>query len=268
MNSLFARMTHGQGGSMVMTRFAETVLDAGAQAFLVDVDGNHELLCRRYRGTHLRLQPEGLPCLNPFNWVSADVTGEEIFWEEQGTLVQLLARMASPLAPLTNRELAWLAHATKIVCIEHGRKGSPHRVAEVLRTRCPGLESSIASVPLRLALQMLPFCEGGVHGSVFNGHSDLDLSAPLVIFEVGDLADDPALRGNVMACLIYAITFQMSVNRQVACKLALASDAWAWLDQGHNRAELVEECFQRAKGCDGHWVIGDDPGVLFRGEQP
>ena len=265
MTALFTPL-HGRSNSVVsgvagsskqrfLEHFAQSALDAGGSVIIVDIFGRFERFCEVNRGTYMRLPRAYLPCLNPFSWVNPNLPGEEIFWAERRALVPVLARMVVPEGALTDGEMAWLGHAIKLVCIEHGRQGEPHLVAEYLNA-CQGSSDPQTSVPCSLAERLQPFTRNGIYGDVFNGQSSIDLSGRLVVLNLEALMDEPALRATVLTALMYRIAVEMPRGHTTGGTLAVIDKPWNWLGSSRDAALLVEECYRRGHAHGASWVFG------------
>ena len=220
----------GQGKSALIKTLLWRMLLFGRRAFVLDVKGEYEPLCRAAQTTPIRLGPGNGVCLNP---LSAR--------RDRAAQVQLLRAVArTQLArELRAEEAGALREALHHVLEHAGEPTIPHvlellfdpapQVCQQLRTSPGELSAAVRDV----ALGLQDLCEGPLRG-MFDGPTSpgLDLDGRLVVLDLSAVKDSPAV-GILMACASGWLSARLeaaSGRRTPGRLISVADEAWKILE--------------------------------------
>ncbi len=222
----------GHGKSALLKTLLWRMLLFGRRAFVLDVKGEYEPLCRAAGAVPVALAPGNGVCLNPLS-ARRDLGA-------QVEMVRAVARTAVGRR-LSSEENGVLREALIEI---HGRDAQEEatipRVLELLFEPATGMCARLRTRPAELApaarevaLGLQDLCEGPLKG-MFDGPTSagLDLAGRLVVLDLSAVKDSPAV-GILMACAsgwLSARLEAMSGRRTPGRLISVADEAWKILE--------------------------------------
>lgn len=251
----------GGGKSFYTQEWITNILGSGGRAFVMDSGGSYKNICEIYEGTYLEFGVKGdfLPCLNPFSTISEE--DPEFFEDQMPLLKMLVAQMASPEGPLSQKQKSVLEKSITRCWALHKSKSNITKLVECL------LADSTDDGPMHatskdLAVMLYSYTNEGMYGKYFEGEANVDLSNPFVVLELDALSSQPDLRSVILLILMMRITQEMYLSGNKAQrKLCIIDEAWKLL-KNKSAGDFIEEGFRVARKHGGSFMtitqkIGD-----------
>lgn len=215
----------------------------GADAIVIDPEGEYRALCRVLDGQLVRFTLRGGGArINPFDLPPVDTdpdTGEESdpVTEQTRFVVGLVSTM---LGGLTDADRALVDTVVTGLYTTYAPNRSP-----VLAD----LQEELAHVAPHLAPRLAPWVTGSLRG-LFNGPTNVSLDNRFVLFDVRDVAtaDDPAV---VPACMKVATSYVWNAIRRERRKRLLVVDEAVTILSDPSGARFLGEMARRARK---HWL--------------
>lgn len=227
----------GAGKSFFVQEMTTSTLGTGGRCWAIDSGRSYENLCKMLKGDFLQFSPETRICLNPFTYVKN-------MEESLPMLIQLLAEMSTANnLGLNALQLSFLQQAITASWNDYGPDSTITTVARWLHSH----ESSAAKI---IGQMLHSYTAEGAYARFFEGASNIDLSNPYVVLELGELDGKRDLRGVVLMLLIASITEVMYLSDRNQRKLCIIDEAWK-LMSGGNTGHFIEEGYRTARKFGG-----------------
>jgi conjugal transfer ATP-binding protein TraC len=208
----------GSGKSTLLQDIAASYDSRGALVRVFEAGRSFERLTARVSGQFVRFTHEARLCVNPFSMVSEpmEIDGELCggIDDDVALLQPVLAKMASPNAPLDPAIYATLATVIKEEYLIHGRAMTVTHIRDRYAKGRIYEDRPEDQRYYDLADMLSPFAAEGPYASYFEGPSSLDFSNRFLVFEMQELSSNPHLRGVVQMILLYRVTQEMLEERQ------------------------------------------------------
>lgn len=207
----------GSGKSTLLQDTAASFASRGAKVRVFEAGRSFERLTQRLSGQFVRFTHDARLNVNPFSMVSEarEIDGELCggIDDDVALLQPLLAKMASPHAPLDAAIYATLATVIKEEYLRHARAMTVTNIVDRYRRGRIYEDRPEDQRYYDLADMLAPFAAGGVYASYFDGPSTLDFSNDFLVFEMQELSSNPHLRAVVQMILLYRVTQEMLEER-------------------------------------------------------
>jgi conjugal transfer ATP-binding protein TraC len=230
--------TSGAGKSFFSQEMISSMISTGGRIFVIDSGDSYKNLCSLYGGTYIKADF----VLNPFS----NVNPAEFEEDELPIIKQILAKMASPNAPVDSLHLSYLEQAIKAAWDEEQGHTEITEVAAALAAGATQEQKN-------LAVMLHPWTRRGSYGRYFTGPSNVDLDSHFVVLELGDLDSRPDLQGVVVMILMLKITETMYRQERSLRKLCIIDEAWRFLGNG-NADDFIEAGYRTARKYGGAFM--------------
>ena len=275
----------GAGKSTLLQVIAEAYASRGALVRVFEAGRSFERMCGLLGGQFLPFTRRSRVCVNPMSMVSKPVEIDgELYGgidDDIALLQPLLAKMASPSAPLEPSIYASLALVIKEEYQRHGpattithirdryAKGWLHDEPEMADASGlagePGDRATERQAERQaerekdqrytdMAVMLSPFCAEGAYADYFEGPSTLDFGNDFLVFEMQELQANPHLYTVIQMILLYRVSreFLEDRHRQKVFILDEAKDVLAGSGNDDKAmGEFVERLYLRVRKCNG-----------------
>ena len=244
--------TSGAGKSFLTNEIVNDFLSKGGIARLIDVGRSYARFCELMGGENIIFQPDAPMSLNPFS----DVITDQDLSELMPMLKDLIRLMAYPnqsedQTPAYEYQL--IEKAISESWAKHGRDCELANVHEWLTAFSKQNSSSLMapehSAANRIALQLEPFSHGR-YRKWFTGKRTVKFTKALVVVELEELKQDPALQAVVLQLMMFQITKEMYLSERSIPKLFAVDEAWDLLG-GVGTGRFIETAFKRMRKYNG-----------------
>ena len=213
----------GAGKSVLTQELMASLLGTGGRCWVIDSGRSYEHACRLFGGTFLEFARDRAVCLNPFSRIGS----LEDLAEQMPVLKGLVAQMAQGAGrPLDSVQLAAIEEAIRDVYAQEG----PAMTITSIARRLEGARNDGGRFVARM---LYPYTDRGAYGRFFEGRANVDLDAPLVVLELGELDRKPELRAVVLQLLIADISQAMylcDLEARRQRKLCIIDEAWKLME--------------------------------------
>lgn len=240
----------GAGKSVFMQELNEGCVAIGGRARIID-DGKSFLKAVTLQGGEVVQFGEGRsPRINPFALIDPSIMAvDEEYRNETFTFIRsALCSMASPFAPLDSVQRGFIDKAMDLAYSKEGDTASPELVARFL-------EEETDPRAKDLATSMTPFRQNGIFGRYVNGGLNIDITNPLVLFELGEIKSRKELLGVVMQLCMFLISQEMYRLPRGVPKMLTIDEAWALLN-APGIEEFIEGFVRRCRKYTGSLCTG------------
>lgn len=197
----------GSGKTVFVADLACAHIANGDRVVLVDEGYNYKRLCESLNGKFIVVGTTKV-CLNPF---SRYIHRDEAF----NNIRFLLAQMASPQAPLTGIQQAFLDSAIQDAWDAKHQGASITDVYELLAEQEQYQNLDAAA----LATMLKPFTVYGELGEYFDGDATPWSAKPLIVFEMAELRSHAALRPALAAAIMHAVHVNATRGQRHICAI-------------------------------------------------
>ncbi len=238
----------GAGKSFWANELIRSYLGTQGRVWMIDAGKSYQKLCGHLKGQFLQFATKrDTFCLNPFTLLDIPTKGRteaEVIDERQERVAMvkdLLAQMASPSKVLPDLQMSWLEEAILQVFQKVGADGSPTDVSKLLRSMQDqhGRKKDLADM-------LLPFCEGGNYGRMFNGRNNINFESDFIVLELDGLDQLPELRSVILLQLVMNIQSAMYLGDRAQRKICGIDEAWDLLAQKGDQVSNVSAFFNKA----------------------
>jgi conjugal transfer ATP-binding protein TraC len=250
----------GSGKSFTIAEIINAYLGIGAKIWTLDLGRTFEKLCKKRKGEHLEFTSTCGININPFTHVVD-------FTDDYAMLQAVVAKMASPLGPMTDAfQFQALGEAIKQMWEIHGSKTTVTRIRDCLALGRLRAEDPIDQRLTDLAIMLSPYSTGGPYEAFFEGPSTVDFDNDLTVIEFEELKRSPALHKITIMILLFRITSQMYFSRDRP-KLFIVDELKQQLGTGQLKDELLEmildEAARRARKYYGALITATQEGADY-----
>lgn len=235
----------GSGKSYFANEIINDFVSKGGRARIIDVGRSYFRFIEQIGGQNLVFKPDAPVSLNPFYGIESLQQLNELIPMAK----DLIRQMAYPATPEE------MVPAWEYAAIEHAIQGA---------WQIKGLETGLADVHAwlvehgdtrssDLAFQLQPYATGR-YAAWFNGPRDLDMSNPALCIELEEVKQDPQFQAVLLTLLIYEVTKEMYLRKDISKPAVLLIDE-AWdLMGGVRTGKFIETAFRRARKYNG--IVG------------
>jgi conjugal transfer ATP-binding protein TraC len=235
----------GSGKSYFANEIINDFLAKGGRARIIDVGRSYFRFVEQIGGQNLVFKPTEPVSLNPFYGIEDVQHLNELIPMAK----DLLRQMAFPATP-EDMVPAW-----EYAAIEHAIQGAWQKCG-----RETGLSDVHAwlvehgdSRSADLAFQLEPYATGR-YSPWFNGPRKLDMSNPVLCIELEEVKQDPQFQAVLLTLLIYEVTKEMYLRKDISKPaLLLIDEAWDLMG-GVRTGKFIETAFRRARKYNG--IVG------------
>ncbi len=230
----------GAGKSTLVQELALSIRSLGGRVWVIDMGRSYEMLCRLIGGLYIEFSTESAINLNPFTHIRD--------WDDEGLplLKPLIAQMASPSAPVSDIQAAYIEQALKQAWASAGNRATITPVAEFLLAH----EDPRAR---DLGTQLYPYTKYGMYARYFEGESTLNFDNAFVVLELGELENKKDLQSVVLLILMMQISQAMYHGDRQVIKMAIIDEAWRQMNRG-NAGEFIEVGYRVVRKHGGAFV--------------
>lgn len=244
--------TSGSGKSFFTQEWVYSCLGSGGRAFIIDAGHSYKELCQLFGGTYLDFGDDSLNLkLNPFSGIGED--DPKLFQDQLPLLKMLIAKMASPDTPITQKQRSVLEKAIMRAWESKGSKASISTVIEMLSTddSDDGLMHATAK---DLAVMLYSWGSEGMYADYFEGEANVDLNNQFVVLDLDALNSTKDLQSVVMMILMMRITQVMYLSgNKSQQKLCIIDEAWRLLAMD-GAGEFIAEGYRVARKHGGSFM--------------
>lgn len=245
----------GAGKSFFVQALIKNTVERNGVCWILDKGDSYKKLTKLYNGVYLNHKNI---FLNPFTHLKTISKGGSFKDEETGELINPLSVVIADITSLfmiiagADSKDGLQKTAFKLAIERAYNKHQSNTLVDHIKVELEEIARDRDDrVISNLAFQLLPFCEGAIHGDIFNKPSKLDPKIKLTTLELDGFKGD--LLQPVVFALMVNITQAMylSGDRQTP-KIALIEEAWK-LMSGENKdaSEFIEEGYRTARKFKG-----------------
>lgn len=229
----------GSGKSFLANEIVCDFLSKGGMARLIDVGRSYHRFCTIMGGQNVVFSPDSPVSLNPFS----NIHTQEDLNELLPMLKDLLRLMAYPLTPEEETPAFQYQLLEKAIQDSWQRKKAETELVDIYKwlKNFDDPQNRAAD----LALQLEPFAVGR-YRQWFSGPRTVQFENPLVVIELEELKQDPALQAVVLQLVIHQVTKEMYLADRRIPKLLAIDEAWDLLG-GIKTGRFIETAFRRAR---------------------
>lgn len=224
----------GSGKSVALQELCGALAGVGAKIIVIDDGRSFEHMGKILGGNFVEFRLRDGFSLNPFSMIDVSLieSDEDYLVDALAMLKSIVGQMGRHVDRLSDTERGLIDNAVNRVWEAKGRGGSIDDVIEALKAQGNPQADD-------LSLAMFPFSSQGTYGKFFIGEASVDMSAPLIVFELSDLSSREELRSVVLTAIMFLSSQTMRrLDRQIP-KALLIDEAWQML-RGGSMADFVE----------------------------
>ena len=248
----------GAGKSFLMNKLVGDYYGLGSLIRIVDIGYSYEKQAMLSGGRYIDVGEEAHRlCLNPFTTASAGTHADSE--SDELAIASVLLTMAFAATEIPRSENSYYTLMKDAVRFaksrDGGLKGVDH-VAEYLRTFPKYAEERRfdGAVPLahQMAFNLYDFTSAGKHGSLFNGHSTLNIGADeFVVLELERIMNDTELFQVIAMQVVNAITQDLYLSDRSRQRFMVFDEAWRYFSSTPMIANMIKEGYRRARKYGG-----------------
>lgn len=234
----------GAGKSFLANEIVCDFLSKNGIARLIDVGSSYARFCETMGGENIVFSPEKPMSLNPLSGIETEADLHELV----PMLKDLLRLMAYPLTPEEDTPAYQYQLLEKAITdawsVHRGNCELAH-VVEWLRNY--GDDNTHRAQDLATMLE--PYSHGR-YRRWFSGKRTVKFSNPLVVIELEQLKQDPALQAVVLQLMMFQVTNEMYLSDRRIPKLLAMDEAWDLMG-GLKTGKFIETAFRRMRKYNG-----------------
>lgn len=235
----------GSGKSVFMQDMIMNMVGLGGRVRILDVGRSFEKTVKLLDGSFVEFSSKANLSVNPFS--SMPESGAEAH-DSLAMLKSVLSLMAAPKDGTTDHENSLLEKALMTAWEKAGRNASITLVAkELLDINDP--------VAKRLGEMLLPYTESGLNGRFFTGPANLDLSNPVLLFELEELKGKADLQAVVVQMIVIQIMNEVYLGDRMTNTALVLDEAWDML-RGSQSGLFIETAARRLRKYGGSLITG------------
>lgn len=222
----------GKGKSVLMQEIMLSILALGGKVFVIDVGRSFEKTARVMNGTFIEFSGKDNLCVNPFSAIPLDDPSERS--DAITTLKKIISLMAAPKNGTDDLEDSYIEEAISKTLIKYGNSGTITHVAKFLLE----IEDQKAK---NLSRMLISYTDEGSYGHYFNGPSNIDLTADIVVLELQELKEKPDLQAVIRQMLFMHLAKEVYLGDR--------SKPWGiFIDEYHTTAQNPQESKATTQG--------------------
>jgi conjugal transfer ATP-binding protein TraC len=247
--------TSGSGKSFLIAEIASSYLDINAKVWILDLGRTFFKLAQKRGGEHLEFTSEADLNVNPFSFVVD-------FEDDYEMLQAVVAKMASPLAPMTDAfQYQALGDAITQTWSKYGTASTITHIRDLLATGRLRENEDVDRRLTDLAVMLSPYATGGPHTRFFDGPSNVRFDRDLTVMEFEELKRSPGLHQVVVMILLFRITSEMYFDRKRR-KIFIVDELKQQLGQSDDPLleKILDEAARRARKYGGSLITATQEG--------
>ena len=229
----------GSGKSFLANEIVCDFLAKSGMARIIDVGRSYYRFCSIMGGENVVFSPDNPVSLNPFSAIHTQEDLNELL----PMLKDLLRLMAYPLTPEEETPPFQYQLLEKAIQDCWQQKRAETELVDIYQWLKAFHDPQNRAQDL--ALQLEPFAVGR-YRQWFSGPRTVKFSNPLVVIELEELKQDPALQAVVLQLMIHQVTKEMYLAPRSIPKLLMIDEAWDLLS-GIKTGVFIERAFRTAR---------------------
>lgn len=238
--------TSGSGKSMAMQELTLSFLGMGARVVVFDLGRSFEKTCRLSKEQYIRFDVNSNMCINPFSFVEEIDSDEQR--EQLESIVITMEQMAERREGLDDIQSSFLQKAIYATFKEKGRKTTVTDVANTLL-------SQIDTRAQDVGMLLFNYTEKGSYGKWFNGTANINLKDQLVVIELEDLKEKPALQNVVLQSFLANLTQHLYLGNRKQKTIFIVDEAAQLLENSHF-SKAAQDMARRVRKYEACLVTG------------
>lgn len=216
--------TSGSGKSVMMQELMMSFLGMNARVIVFDLGRSFEKSCKLTHGQYIRFDTTSTMCINPFSYVQ-EMDGDEQREQLEGIVITL-EQMAERREGLDDLQSSFLQKAVHQAFAHFKRKTTISDVAQVLFDHADPRAQDVGSL-------LFNYTSEGAYGKWFNGEANINLQNDLVVIELEDLKEKPALQNVVLQSFLANLTQQLYLGDRKKKTIFVIDEAAQLLENPH-----------------------------------
>jgi len=240
----------GAGKSFLLQDLSEGIVADNGRVRIIDDGRSFEKGARMQGGDIIEFSGKNSPEINPFAMISERATREDDKYavEAQNFLNLVIAQMVKSSGVATDWERGIIAEYTQVEWANNGNGGTPDGVYRRLSEAADGRIKDLGSM-------MSPFSKDGMFGRFVNKGATIDLSNPLVLFELSDIKGWKEFQSIVLLLCMFSISEEMYRLPRDIMKALFIDEAWDLL-HGKGSGDFIEGFVRRCRKYFGSLITG------------
>jgi conjugal transfer ATP-binding protein TraC len=231
-------------------------------------------MCKMLKGKYLDFDPESRICLNPFTFLGAGLTNNEVE-EEAGHEVPAIGHIIHTMvysstdgtAPVKALEMDIIQSAVRRAWKEYGNDADidvvysnlmkiPDHAGDEFASYSSEQQGLFRNTAQTLAFSLKAFTSKGNYGRWFNGPSTFNISRDeFVVLEIDKLTPMKELFKVVTLQVINAVTQDLYLSDRDRKRLIIFDEAWKYMKEGDALKTIIEEGYRKARKYQGSFTI-------------
>ena len=211
----------------------------GAKVIVIDPEREYKQLAKSVNGTYIRLSAKSKEKINPFDFSTQTITGENALSQQIQDLTQIISLMVGNLSPEEK------AVVDKALIKTYKKKGFTINGKNKISKDFPKLKDFYQTLKTMkqkdLASKLEKFVKGSL-ATVFDKKTNIKLSNRLVIFDIKDLPE--SIRPIMM--MIVANFVNSEVKSKPQKRILVIDEGWLLLDN-QDSAKFISGLTRRAR---------------------
>lgn len=236
----------GSGKSVFMQELVTSTLGQGGQVFVLDVGRSFEKTVKLLGGSYMEFTPYSHICINPFSTLPADNMTETE--DALAMLKPIISLMAAPRDGTGDLENSFIEQALRNAWNNKKQLASMTDVADYLINHHDPMAKSLGQ-------KLFPYTKDGIYGRFFEGPSNVDLSAKMVVVELEELKERKDLQEVIVQMVIVQITNKLYLGDRKTQSHVVLDEAWDML-RGKQSGTFIETAARRLRKYRGSLVVG------------
>ena len=254
--------TSGAGKSVFLQYLAMNYMMSGARINIIDIGGSYENFCGILDGQYVDIKRENPLSLNPFT----ELTTQQMFDEFKEFLAEWYWMMGAPESLALSQEQsklikAYLNQALELSYSKYGIDSDVDTIiesfTEIVSVQKNDGENVIEDLRFTDFLKILSqYGKKGLYGDFFNGKSEIEFKAQIVVLETGSMENTPDLRDPILMILTYHIQKSIYLAKDMSRKnLIIIDEAHKFL--GNPKIDgFIEQAYRRFRKHNASMIIG------------
>jgi len=211
----------------------------GAKVIVIDPEREYKQLAKSVNGTYIRLSAKSKEKINPFDFSTQTITGENALSQQIQDLTQIISLMVGNLSPEEK------AVVDKVLIKTYKKKGFTINGKNKISKDFPKLKDFYQVLKTMkqkdLATNLEKFVKGSL-ATVFDKKTNIKLSNRLVVFDIKDLPE--SIRPIMM--MIVANFVNSEVKSKPQKRILVIDEGWLLLDN-QDSAKFISGLTRRAR---------------------
>lgn len=240
----------GAGKSVALQELNEGVVACGGRARILDDGRSFESSIKLMGGEVIEFSSKSAPQINPFAMIDPGYfERDNEYAVDSLTFVGLVIRqMARSSGEVDDIEKGIIEEVVRAVWDTEGPAGTPEAVMRKLSEHRHAYAKDLAQM-------MASFGKTGTFGRYFNSGANIDLSNPLIGFELSEIKSRKELQSIVLMLCMFMVSDEMYRAPRDIIKSLTIDEAWDLL-QGKASGAFIEGYVRRCRKYNGSLLTG------------